>query len=138
MANFFAYFKPTERRKSRCILFLLCCPAHLGEKVKQDLENEGITANDTTSRRTMIPGHDKAYVFVSRGVRPACTEDMEDFYLRLVSKGLTWFCANIARNRGHFAPGINCQRNLIFKMADKNYRSQGKRIPYDIFNNLKK
>ena len=43
---------------------------------------------------------------------------------------------SIARNRGHFAPVINCQRNLIFKMADKDYRSQGKRIPYDILNNL--
>ena len=42
----------------------------------------------------------------------------------------------IARNRGHFAPVINCQRNLIFKMADKVSRSQGKRIPYDILNNL--
>ena len=42
----------------------------------------------------------------------------------------------IARNRGHFAPVINCQRNFIFKMADKDYRSQGKRIPYDILNNL--
>ena len=42
----------------------------------------------------------------------------------------------IARNRGHFAPVINCQRNLIFKMADKDYCSQGKRIPYDILNNL--
>ena len=42
----------------------------------------------------------------------------------------------IARNRGHFASVINCQRNLIFKMADKVYRSQGKRIPYDILNNL--
>ena len=42
----------------------------------------------------------------------------------------------IARNRGHFAPVINCQRNLIFKMADKNYRSQGKRIPCDFLNNL--
>ena len=42
----------------------------------------------------------------------------------------------IARNRGHFAPVINCQRNLVFKMADKNYRSQGKRIPCDFFNNL--
>ena len=29
----------------------------------------------------------------------------------------------IARNSGHFAPVINCQRNLISKMADK----QGKR-----------
>ena len=43
---------------------------------------------------------------------------------------------HIARNRGHFAPVINCQRNLIFKMADKSYRSQRKRIPYDILNNL--
>ena len=42
----------------------------------------------------------------------------------------------IARNRGHFAPVINCQRNLIFKIADKNDRSQGKRISYDILNNL--
>ena len=46
--------------------------------------------------------------------------------------------AIIAINRGHFAPLINCQRNLIFKMADKNYGSQGKRIPYDILNNLRK
>ena len=91
MANFFAYFKPTERLNSRCILFLLCCPAHLREKVKQELENEGITHYDTTSRRNMMPGRDKAFVFVSGGVRPACTEDMKDFYLRLVSKGLTRF-----------------------------------------------
>ena len=39
----------------------------------------------------------------------------------------------IARNSGHFAPVINCQRNLISKMADKNDRSQGKRIPCDFF-----
>ena len=43
---------------------------------------------------------------------------------------------SIARNRGHFAPMINCQRNLIFKMTDKNDRSQGKRIPCDFLNNL--
>ena len=43
---------------------------------------------------------------------------------------------NIARNSGHFAPVINCQRNLISKMADKNDRSQGKRIPCDFLNNL--
>ena len=43
---------------------------------------------------------------------------------------------SIARNGGHFTPVINCQRHLIFKMADKNYRSQGKRVPYDILNNL--
>ena len=42
----------------------------------------------------------------------------------------------IARNRGHFASVINCQRHLFFKMADKKNRSQGKRFPYDILNNL--
>ena len=42
----------------------------------------------------------------------------------------------IARNRGHCAPVINCQRHLIFKMADRNNRSQRKRVPYDILNNL--
>lgn len=92
MANFFAYFKPTERRNSRCILFLICCPAHLREKVKQELENDGITSYDTTSRRNMMPGCDEAFVFVSGGVRPAREEDMKDFYLRLVSKGRTRFC----------------------------------------------
>ena len=49
---------------------------------------------------------------------------------------LSNFQKPIARNRGHLAPVINCQRNLIFKMADKSYPSQGKRIPYDILNNL--
>ena len=42
----------------------------------------------------------------------------------------------IARNSGHFAPVINCQRNLISKMTDKNDRSQGKRIPCNFLNNL--
>ena len=43
---------------------------------------------------------------------------------------------HIARNRGHFTSVINCQRHLFFKMVDKNNRSQGKRFPYDILNNL--
>ena len=48
----------------------------------------------------------------------------------------TGFKRGIARNRGHFTSVINCQRHLFFKMADKNNRSQGKRFPYDILNNL--
>ena len=49
----------------------------------------------------------------------------------------TYYCFHyIARDRGHFAPVISCQRNLIFKMTDKNDRSQGKRIPCDFLNNL--
>ena len=46
------------------------------------------------------------------------------------------FLPPMARNGGHLTLVINCQRHLIFKMADKNYRSQGKHVPYDILNNL--
>ena len=35
----------------------------------------------------------------------------------------------IARNGGHFTPVINCQRHLIFKMADKYYRTQENVFP---------
>ena len=59
----------------------------------------------------------------------------------IVCLTMFWYCSGalfipIARNNGHFTPVINCQRHLIFKMADKNYRSRGKRVPYDILNNL--
>ena len=42
---------------------------------------------------------------------------------------------SIARNCGHFAPVINCQRHLILKMAEKSQRSGG-RISYDVLDNL--
>ena len=61
-------------------------------------------------------------------------DDIFDLWTQGLPKLLEF--TDIARNRGHFAPVINCQRNLIFKMADKDYRSQGKRVPYDILNNL--
>ena len=54
----------------------------------------------------------------------------------LFRERLSDFKQNIARNSEHFAPVINCQRNLISKMADNNDRSQGKRIPCDFLNNL--
>ena len=64
-------------------------------------------------------------------------------YKKVAVVGLTviTFCFGlfrrpIARNGGHLTLVINCQRHLIFKMADKNYRSQGKHVPYDILNNL--
>ena len=81
MANFFAYFDPKERINSRDILFLICCPAHQRKDVKQELENAGLPSREATSRRYMIPGRDKAFVFVSGGV--ASDEDMGGFYLRL-------------------------------------------------------
>ena len=94
-ANFFAYFDPNERIDSHDILFLICCPAHRRGDVKQELKKDGLTASEATSRRDMIPGHDKAFVSVSGGVSPASPKDLEGFYLRLVlifSKGLSWLC----------------------------------------------
>ena len=91
LANFFAYFDPKQRLGSRNILFLVCCPAHRKGDVKQELAMDGLTSCDATSTRAMIPGHDKAFVFVSGGVTPAFPERMRDIYLRLVSifsKGL--------------------------------------------------
>ena len=44
VANFFGYFKPTQRLNSRDILFLICRPHHLTGNVRQELEREGITA----------------------------------------------------------------------------------------------
>ena len=84
MANFFAYFDPKERLGSHDILFLICCPAHRGYDVKQELEKAGLTPCEATSIRDMIPGRDKAFVFVSGGIRFANREDEGRFYLRLV------------------------------------------------------
>ena len=84
VANFFAYFDPKERLGSRDILFLICCPAHQSKDVKQELEKNGITPCEATSRRDMIPGRDRAFVFVSGGIDFASSEDKGGFYLRLV------------------------------------------------------
>ena len=84
MANFFAYFDPKMRLGSRDILFLICCPSHQSEDVKQKLENAGLTPCEATSRRYLIPRHDKAFVFVSEGIVFARSEDKGGFYLRLV------------------------------------------------------
>ncbi|XP_044174645.1 uncharacterized protein LOC114951472 [Acropora millepora] len=82
VANFFAYFDPKERINSRDILFLICCPAHRSKDVKQELEKAGLTSREATSRRDMIPGRDKAFVFVSGGITFASDQDMGGFYLR--------------------------------------------------------
>ena len=84
MANFFAYFDPKARLDSLDLLFFICCPAHRSKDVKQELEKAGLTPCEATSRRDMIPGRDKAFVFVSGGIKFASSEDMGSFYLRLV------------------------------------------------------
>ena len=83
MATFFAYFDPKKRLGSHDILFLICCPVHLREDVRQKLENEGLTRSEANSREYLIPRH-KAFVFVSGGIDFARSKDKGDFYLRLV------------------------------------------------------
>ncbi|XP_068753648.1 uncharacterized protein [Montipora capricornis] len=81
-ANFFAYFQPAERLNSQDVLFLICYPVHLREMVKQEHVKEGITSRHVSSKRKMIPGQDKAFVFVSGGMCPVSLKDMDDLYLR--------------------------------------------------------
>ena len=83
-ANFFAYFHPKARRNSQDVLHLICCPAHLRKEVKEEIVGEigKGKCRDVSSKRTMIPKRDKAFVFVSGGINTL--EDTEDFYLRFV------------------------------------------------------
>ena len=84
MAFFFAYFKPGESLNGHDILFLTCCPANLREKVKQEHEREQVSYHVVSSNGMMVPDHDKAFVSVRGGIRPASSGDMENFYLWLV------------------------------------------------------
>ena len=76
-ASFFAYFRPDSPE----ILRLICCHTHLTKAVKQDLEKRDITYADGSSMQDMIPGVDKAFVFVSGGICPFDHENV-DVYLR--------------------------------------------------------
>ena len=48
----------------------------------QDLEERDITYADSSSMQDMIPGEDKAFVFVSGGICRFDDEDVNDVYLR--------------------------------------------------------
>ena len=79
-ASFVAYFRPDIPN----ILFLICCSAHLKQEVIQDLENRDVTRfADGSSRKYMIPGEDgdKAFVFLSGGIRPYDEEDENNIFL---------------------------------------------------------
>ena len=84
MATFFAYFDPKKRLGSHDILFLICCPVHRSEDVRQKLEKAVLTRSEATSREYLTPRHDKAFVFVSGGIDFARSKDKGNFYLRLV------------------------------------------------------
>ena len=123
VAYFFAYFEPGKSLNCHDILFLICCPAHLREEVKQEHERKEIRSSVASSSGKMIPEHDKAFVFVSGGIRPACSEDMEDFQLRLVlhsnvSRGIPelngYVCFVIAEIR-FGGSSLECAVHVFFK-----------------------
>ena len=72
-ASFFAYFRPDIPD----ILRLICCHTNLTHTVIQDLENRDLTYADGSSKQDMIPGEDKAFVFVSGGISPFNDEDVD-------------------------------------------------------------
>ena len=82
LAVFFAYFRSFYRPCSQDILYLVCCPANLREQVLHELEGKGIIPSEENSAKNMIPGRDKAFVFVSGGISPVNMDGMEDFHLR--------------------------------------------------------
>ena len=80
---FFAYFPPEERPDSQDILFLICCPSQLRPQVTEDLKEKNINfPSEANSEKKMIPGHDKAYVSLSGGIRALDEDDVGNVHLR--------------------------------------------------------
>ena len=77
---FFAYFRPDLLN----ILCLMCCPAHLKGKIRQQLKKDGITPIWNNSKKDMVPGQDKASVIVSGAICPQVKRHMEEISLRLL------------------------------------------------------
>ena len=77
-ASFVAHFRPDIPN----ILFLICCSAHLKQEVIQDLEKRDVTFAYGSSMEDMIPGEDKAFVFLSGGIRPFDEEDLKRIFLK--------------------------------------------------------
>ena len=48
----------------------------------QDLEKRDITFADGSSMKDMIPGEDKAFVFLLGGIRPFDEEDLKRIFLK--------------------------------------------------------
>lgn len=73
LAHFFAYFDPKRRLNNAIedVLHVICCPAHLRIKVKEEILDEigkeGICSG-VSSKRKMIPERDETFVSVSGGI----------------------------------------------------------------------
>ena len=81
LAVFLAYFEEQDRAHSQDVLHLICCPAHLREEIIQKLDKRNVVSIEGNSRKKMIPGRDKAFVFVSGGIIAVDEENMDDFHL---------------------------------------------------------
>lgn len=81
LAVFFAYFEQNDHAHSQVVLHFICCPAHLREETVLELEERNVVLTEGISRKEMIPGRDKAFVFLSGGITPVDVENMDDFYL---------------------------------------------------------
>ncbi|KAJ7375910.1 hypothetical protein OS493_038125 [Desmophyllum pertusum] len=82
-AVFFGYFPAEESHDSEDILYLICCPSHLRDQIVADVERRKIkSTSESDSKVDMLPGHDKAYVSLSGGIRAVYEDEMDDFYLR--------------------------------------------------------
>ena len=77
-ASFFAYLGPGLQD----VLHLICCPAHLTQKVLHDLEQRDIRYAWGFPAKEMIPGEDKVFVIVSGGIRPISEKEINDLNLR--------------------------------------------------------
>ncbi|RMX47137.1 hypothetical protein pdam_00016218 [Pocillopora damicornis] len=90
LAVFFAYFPVEDRPDSQDILYLICCPSQLKEKVRAEITNQANapTPSDSSSRINMIPGRDRAYVSLIGGIRAIEEDDMDEFYLQFMSDDL--------------------------------------------------
>nr|XP_058951952.1 uncharacterized protein LOC131779422 [Pocillopora verrucosa] len=88
LAWFFAYFPPEERPDSQDILFLICCPSQLREKVLAEIKDRANVPTPSDSSIKMIPGRDKAYVSLTGGIRAIEEDDMEEFHLQFISDDL--------------------------------------------------
>jgi len=83
MAVFFAYIPRGDRFGSQDTLHLICCPSHVREQLTKELQEKNINFSSVAeSTKKMIPGHTKAYVSLSGGIRALDKDGMENVLLR--------------------------------------------------------
>ena len=64
----------------------------------------------------MIPGEDKAFVFVSGGICPFDDQDVNDVFLRYAFLYITYPCKNKARSASHLSSYTNSRAGAILRV----------------------